>query len=366
MNAVQTQIYHHISDELKISSPVGLRSQYTNINSPFSIWYMAISKLARPGKYLEADWQTVTAQLMEELQCVQAVTTLAANLGLLNAAMGQIYTNTYNQVVQMTGLPEHQEQQPDTPVNIIMPHVLDKLKDAVIDQAKSFIGSEAVGIAVACFDYANNKLAEKHKLSDGNQPLTIACSQLAEASAQIVVDSELARGVFQTAILSDWGKLRACGEAITSGIWYWSPKTNYEVLKPLGRAIELKFYQTLMPVKWKIILCETLQHYQFPGNPFMSFVPIYSLMYKMMDDASRNRIYWWWACLEVGSSVEQFTQGTCPNQQLLERIFSLDTTPLDFFTGNKGWHLDVATVAGYQPPPEGVDWQEYRNYPHPF
>ncbi|MFZ6873801.1 hypothetical protein ACO0LF_17235 [Undibacterium sp. Di27W] len=365
MTAVQKEIYGSMSSELGIADVGGIRSQYTNINAAFSIWAGKLEKITRPVKFTEADWNEVKNQLLDELEYVQSVTTLSTNVALLNGIMGQIYTNTYNQVVKMMGLPEHSTDQPKTAVEMVLDKLLNKLEGALISKAKAVIGAEAVDISVACFKFANDQMAKEHHLPDGSVPLIIACSELAGTLSTLVVKSEKARGDYQTAILQDWGKLSGCGEAIRSGIWFWAPGTTYDKVKDAGKAIALNFYQTLMPVKWKIVLCEGIQSVQLRTDPFMHKVPRYSLMCKMLG-TQVDRIYWWYACMEVGAPVKQQSEGPFPDQRLLETIFALDTTPLDFFSGASGWKLPTAEVSGYRPPEGGAQWQAYQNLPTPF
>ncbi|MFZ6720054.1 hypothetical protein [Undibacterium sp. Ji49W] len=366
MTHEQEQIYEAMSKELGVVDTKGVRSQYTNINAPFPNWFSTLMVLVRPVEFTVADWELVRDQLRKELTYVQSINTLSINVGLLNQSVGLIYTNTYNQVVKLMGLPEEPSKQPSGVINVILDQLANKLEGALIDKAKTYIGSEAVGIAMACYKFANDEMAKKHKLADGTVPLIIACSELAGILNNINLESEKARGTYQRAILTDWGKLSGCGEAITSGVWYWSPDTNYTEIKNLGPSIALNFYQSLMPVKWKIILCQGVQTYQPPLNPYMRNVPRYSLMFKTVSDDKQNKIYWWWACTEIGAGVEQQTDGPFPNQKLMEAIFALRTTPLDFFTGQNGWKLSVATVPGYRAPPEGVAWQAYENAGFPF
>lgn len=365
MTTAQKEIYNSISASLGITDVNGLRSQYTNINAAFSIWSGKLDKLERPVKFGAEDWKIIKDQLLDELEYVQSVTTLSTNVALLNGIMGQIYTNTYNQVVQMLGLPEHSEKQPTTLVELLLNTLVDKLEGALISKAKSVITSEAVDISVACFKYAINELNKQHKLPDGNTPLIIACSELAGTLSELVVQSEKARGEYQTAILQDWGRLSGCGEAIRSGVWFWTPGTTYEKVKGAGDAIRLNFYQTLMPVKWKILVCQGIQSIIMPGDPFMHHIPRYALMCKVLEGQG-NSIYWWYACVEVGAPVKMQSEGPVPDQKLLEAIFALETTPLDFFSGANGWKLSVAPVSGYRPPEPAAQWRPYLNLPGPF
>jgi hypothetical protein len=321
--------------------------------------------MSKPDGVSQEDWDSIREQILDELEYVQGVTTLFTNIGLLNTNVGLINTNTYNNVVKMVGLPDESAQQPKSLVSIIFDQLRGKLESAIVGKAKAFLGSEVVDIGMACFKWAGDQTAKDHDLPDGSVPLQIACADLAKTLADTVVKMEKARGDFQTAILTDWGKLGACGEAIRSGVWFWKPGCTYETIAGAADAIALDFYQTLMPAKWKIILVQGLMSFQPPMDPFMHNVPLYSLMYKYVSDAQGNRLYWWWACAEVGSKVEQQNEGPYPNQKTMQTIFALGTTPLDFFTGSRGWRLGVFQAAGYRPPPDGLAWQDYIDSPKP-
>jgi hypothetical protein len=366
MNAEEKKGYTAISSALGITDPGGIRSQYTNAVATFSIWYTKVSQMAKPANVAEADWLSIQHQIKDELEYVQGLSTLFVNIALLNQAVGLVNTNTYNQVVKMVELPDTPAQQPKTLVSLIFDKLVGKLESAIIGKAKAFMGSEVVDIGMACFKLAGDGIAKEHNLPDGSVPLIIACSDLAGTLASAVVKTEQARATIQHAILSDWGRLGACGEAIRTGVWFWRPGLTADTIKDAGESIALTFYQTLMPAKWKVILVEGLLSYQPPMNPFMPNVPGYSLMHKWVADKSGNRLYWWWACVEVSATVEQRTEGPFPHQRLMETIFALDTQPLDFFTCTNGWNLPVAQAGGYGPPPDGLVWQDYINSSKPF
>ena len=365
MNGSEAKGYRAISSHLGIIDHNGIRSQYSNANATFSIWYSKIGEMARPDGVPQTDWDSIRNQIRDELEYVQGITTLFVNIALLNKAIGLVNTNTYNQVVGMVGLSHVPEEQPKTLVEIVFETVVENLQGAVVGKAKGVLGSLVVDIGIACLKYAFDEIAKEHNLPDGSVPLKIACSDLAKTLADSVVKMEKARADFQQAIFTDWGKLGACGEAIRTGIWYWRPNFTYETIKDAGAAISLDFYQTLMPAKWKIILCQTVLSFQPPLNPFMRHVPAYSLMFKYVQDSGANRVYWWWACAEVGSQNGQENKGPYPNQKTLEAIFNLETTPLDFFSGANGWNLLVFKTPGYSPPPNSVPWQDYVNSPTP-
>jgi len=366
MNAGEKKGYTAISTGLGITDPAGIRSQYTNAIAPFPVWYTNVSGMTAPAGVAAGDWKSIQDQIKDELEYVQSLTQLFVNIALLNQAIGQVKTNTYNQVVGMVGLPDNPAQQPRTIVDVVFDKLVGKLEGAVIGKAKAFVGAEVVEVGMACFKFAWNALAKEHHLPDGAVALKIACADLAGTLAKAVVKAEEERASMQHALLSDWGRLGACGEAIRSGVWFWRPGFTAETLKGAGEAIALNFYQTLMPAKWKIILVEGVLAYQPPLNPFMTNVPAYSLMHKWVADAKQNRIYWWWACVEVGARVDQRTEGPFPNQTTMRAIFRLDTRPLDFFTGADGWALPTAPAGGYRPPPDGVPWQDYMDSAKPF
>lgn len=366
MNAGEKKAYSEISTRLGVIDEKGVRSQYTNINASFSIWYSRIGEMTRPTDIAEADWNSVKEQLKDELEYVQSVTTLSTNMGLLNACIGQIYTNTYNQVVTLLRLPDKPADMPKNPVEVVLNMLMGKLQGELISKAKSMIGSEVIDIGMACYKFGIDQLTKEHHLPDGNTPLIIASSELAGVLAKMTVESEKGRGEFQQKILSDWGRLSACGEAIRSGAWYWGPNTNYETIKGAGAAIQLNFYQTLMPVKWKIVLCQGILSINPPLSPYMPYVPRYSLMFQYMSNGSTTSMYWWAACMEVSAQEGQRSEGPFPDPKILETVFGLGTTPLDFFAGRNGWKLPRVPVSGYTPPPGDVPWRPYENSSAPF
>lgn len=351
LTGTQQQAYDDISSTVGAVGVGGIREQYSNINAPVSEWYTQVTAMGCPRGVAASDWTIVQTQILSELESVTSVNSLFTNLSILADKVGLIQTDTYAEVVEMVGLPAQPSQQPTSLVNIILGQIYDEMIGAAM-KAVPDEAAKAVNIGMTILKYAGDFIAKNHGAQNCDQAFTIACADLAGELANSVTSLAQTAGTLQSAILSDWGKLSACGAAINSGNWYWPPTFDYTVLASIGQPTRVLFYQTLMPAKWQIMML-------FSYDNVPRYAPQYSFVAKTASDANGNAISWWYVCAAQGTDVDLTSQGPWPNKLLIDEISLNLTNMTDFFTGASGWSLPTVAASDWQAPITGLPWQPW-------
>jgi hypothetical protein len=352
MTGTQTIGYDAISNAVDATGEGGIRDQYPNIDAPIAEWFAIVQAMEQPDKVTAADWKAIQDQICQELTYVQAVDNLFLNLQTLGNTVAAIQTDTYNEVLQMIGLPPQPTQQPDTIVDIILGTIFDKLTDAAIAKVPDEY-SKIVNAGIAVFKFAADQMARQNGAPNCDVAIHLACAQLSQQLADAVANYAEVAASMQTQILEDWGKLSACGEAISTGVWYWDGKLELSLLSGIGEAAKVTYYQALMPAQWQIMLIQSFD--AIVGN-----APQYALLVKTIaNDHTLQFVSWWWVCAQQGADVTIDSTGPWPNQKILEDIYNANVSIEDFFTGQNGWNLPIATMAGYSAPNQEIafaDW----------
>jgi hypothetical protein len=241
---------------------------------------------------------------------------------------------------------------PQTAVDIALAKLLPKIQDKLLEQVPPEMSGAVSGL-MQIAKWAADQAAKRRGAADGDEPLRIACSQLSTLLGEMQTNAVQAIADFQTAILKDWGRLRGSGQAIAGGIWYWSTDFDVKSLKEIAGSTRLNFYQTLLPVKWKIMRIQTIL---YASLPFLSAAPQYSFMYQ-----TNGAVWWWWVCANQSAPARPDTEGPFPNQTLMRAFMSLAQRKEDVFSGTNGWRLPVDTMYGYTEPSGALRWQPYQD-----
>ena len=353
MNVGEQTAYAAINAQLGISDPAGVRGAYANLSAPLSDYYTLVRTMQAPSGVVPSDWTTVQTQIEDELEYAQAVQNFFSNMTTLNLQISSVQLAEYAQVVQTVGLPDNPDQQPQTLVSIVLGVLVSKFFDYAVSQVPADV-QNVISVGQSIYNFAANAEAKKNNAPNKDVALQLACAALAGTLADMQIAAATATATFETSILADWGMLQACGLAITSDVWYWPPKFDPAVLKSVGPANALDFYQTLMPVKWQLMQLETVAYSGTGGEPWPPHVPGYAIL-GQYESSGGNAIGWWWVCTDQGTSPSVFTTGPFPNQNLVEAVVGL-STPRDFFTNGNGWNLPVVQMNGYTAAPVNVPW----------
>jgi hypothetical protein len=358
MDADEQAAYAAINAKLGIVDPAGVRGAYTNTVETLSDYFTTVTTMSNPAGVSPAAWSIVQTQIERELQYAQAVQGLFENLKLLNIEIAQIQLAEYAAVVNMVGLPDNPDQQPQTLVSIVLGALVSTLFNAAVLSAPPQV-KQIVSVGESIYKFAASQEAMKYDAGSRDAALRVACSQLASVLADMQTEAATATAAFETMILTDWGMLQACGLSIDSNVWYWPPDFDPSVLSGAGAGNALSFYQTLMPAKWQIMQIETSFILGTGGTTAPPYVPIYATMYQYQE-SDGDSLGWWHVVADQVADPDPFTKGPFPNQALITAVMAL-TNPQDFFTGNKGWSLPVATMNGYLPAPSYVFFQPWVN-----
>jgi hypothetical protein len=356
MTPDQQTAYAAINTDLGIEDPGGVRATYTNLDATLSDYYSTVQTMACPAGVTAADWAIVQQQILNELEYAQAVQNLFLNIALLNVEVAQIQLAEYADVVQMVGLPDNPNQQPQTLVQVILGALVTDLFNAALGAAPSAV-QQLISVGMSIYNAAATYEAQKHSVPDRNQALTIACAQLAGTLADMQTEAVNAAATFETAILSDWGMLQACGLAVKTNFWYWPPNFNVDILQNAGAANALSFYQALMPVKWQIMQLQTIFLFGPSGGGLTAppNVPQYALIGAQEIDSNYNVFGWWLVITDQGLDPVPQTNGPFPNESLIEAVMALlGSNQQSFFTNTDGWNFPVATMDGYSPLPSNL------------
>jgi hypothetical protein len=340
--------YSAINAQIGITDPNGIRGSYANLDAPIEAYLADVDSMTCPSGVSASDWSTVQKQIATELTYASAVRSLFGNITTLNGQINVLQLAAYDAVVPMVGLPAQPQDQPSTNVNVILGMIFDHLFNAALNAAPPDV-SKVINLGLDVFNYAADHIAKQHGVPNRDVAFQIACSQLAQTLSDTAVAMIAAAGTLEATILGDWGKLSACGQAITSNSWYWDPNFDSSVLANIGEATMCDYYQILMPVKWQIAQIFTVGIAGL-GNPYLGSVPQYALLYQYSGSPAS---FWWWVCTAVGADTSPDTQGPFPSQTLLEAVMAV-TQASAFFGGADGWDLAGVPCEGYATPPTGL------------
>jgi hypothetical protein len=353
MTAGQQKAYDCISQALHV--PGGVRAQYLNSAEPFTDWYATLLTLDRPADISMDDWTVVTGQIGTELVYVQSVYNLFSGLARLTGDIGSVQSLQLQGVASAVGLTVQAQGPSKVTVMLeaLMSAVLTNvggLFPAPFNLAISLVGT---GIATAV-----GMVTQKYNPGDSSQDLTVAYSELATVLAETLTQAVVVQEQQQTAILGDWGKLSAAGEAIAQGIWSWPVDAAGTSLAALEPAMQRYFYQALMPARWQILQGMLMFGVRFPNADPRA--PVYAMLTRDVVDAQNDYVVWYYICCGRGSEAAILdNDGPWPAQQLLQEIFALGVEPVDFFSGQNGWALPVVQSPGWTDPPARVPWNPY-------
>ncbi len=352
MTPDQQTAYAAINTEIGTTDPAGVRASYANLDAPLSDYFTIVTTMAQPAGVTAADWAIVQSQIREELEFAQSVQNLFQNIKILNVEISTIQIDEYNEVVGMVGLPDNPNDQPDSIVSIVLGDTVETLFAAAVLGAPVEV-QQLILVGMSVYNYAADAEAQKHALPNRNTALQIACAQLAGTLADMQIQAVSAAAAFETAILSDWGMLSACGASIRTNVWYWPPNFDVHVLDNAATANAINFYQTLMPVKWQIMQIQTVWATGVGGTVTLPNVPAYALMYSFLEASDQSWVEGWWTVVaDQGASADPYTGGPFPNQALIEAINAVSSGALfDMFTGTNGWQLPVVQMNDYTPAP---------------
>lgn len=304
----------------KISQELGagddLRAQYTNDGFVLSDARTDLTRLARPDDISQNDWDTVVAQLLDEMEAANRVRTVFADFqGFFTLLFVQ--ESARFQSLQALVQADASRTISGDPVGFLSEvagvafELLDLSGAGVVANALALAASAAVekkGDRVADFNVALSRLWDR--LSD-------AFSATGEALDKA-----------EEEILRDWGKLRATSALIVS--------TGPDSLAwPVGRAAQMRdqllpafdraVLQALLPLAFEI------QRWTLPSDPVgvLRGIPEQARYVQALSDGSQ--VIW----------ALRGKNGTWPSVELMARVTGAGIDPAALLTNRGGWKFDV-------------------------
>ncbi|MCB2406935.1 hypothetical protein [Hymenobacter lucidus] len=352
----QQTAYNDISTALSITTPGGIRAQYSNGIATLSSWQLTVATMAAPTNVSAADWQMVKTQIMTELTYVQAVNNLYTQLGKMTGLLSTMQSDQLQGVAAAVGL----TVQAQGPSKVTV--VLDSLFSTLVTRIGSLF-PPPYGLVVSLIGSglmaASTYTQQKYSPNGAQGALTVAYSNLATALAYAIAETTKAQGDEQTVIVQDWGKLSAAGQAIAQGIWTWPDNMTGQTLEGLAPVMQLYLYQALMPAAWQLLQGEIL----FTARPPVAakpHAPSSAMMVKYVVDSSYDQLVWYYICCAAGSPADIVgNTGPYPSPTLLQNIFTLGVQPQDLFGGQNGWALPTVQSPGWTAPDPSINWQPY-------
>jgi len=336
----QKKAYKAISDKLNVTSEGGLRSGYNNRLLPFENWYTNIKMMACPEGVALEDFLVIQEQITTELVYVPIVYRLFENMDSLINEIAIINSHMLPAVAAMVGLSNTPADQ-----NAVVHAVLGALFDGVINIMISKIpgdASKAVALIKSCIKAGIS--AKTCTQRSTNYELNLTYGHLADTMATIYLGSMEANANYQDKILTDWGRLKIVGEAVSSGKFVWPVTKSSEIAAEAKDVYNIFFYQVLMAAKWQLVYIWWID---FKGSkakpPVMHYVPdydIYSIITPYSEDTDK---FEWWFCGQKGDVCDpnEWYAGPFPGKDLFDAIWHLGTRIDDFFLGKNGWKLSV-------------------------
>ena len=357
MTADQQNAYSYISVQLQQEqTQTGVRGAYTNLLAPIGDWNTDLSDMTPDPNVTAADWAIVKAQLQLEFTYVDSVRNLFDQLTTVSGFYGTMQTDQFTGVSATLGLSA--PNQGSTTIDLMFENMgitlLQRIGSIVPPPYGLFVSIIGSGIATA--------IQQTIKQNSPNAPdgtLQIAYQKMADALAQNLVDLSDAQGDEQIAIVTDWGKLQACGQAVAQGIWTWPPTLAASILDGLEPTFELYLYQALMGAAWQIVRAEVATTpYQNPPSPN---APGYDAMCQYLIGEDYSTLSWWYICCKLGSETSFSNNGPFPASSTMETIMALPgVQPSDFFSGANGWsNIPAQEADGWSPPVAEASWGAY-------
>ncbi len=349
--------YDALSALVGVTAAGGLRTQYTNKLEPFSDWYTIAVTASAPSGIDPADWKRVQKQVATELLYVRGVYNLFSEMATLTGYIGTIQADQLQGVAAEVDLTAEKQGQSEVTV------LLNALTQTLLTRVGSLFPPPyglAVSLIGAGLAAAANWTGQKYNAGDSSRGLTVAYAHLSAALADNLAQAVVEQEKQQAAVLSDWGRLSAAGQAIAQGIWSWPVELTGQSLKGIEPVMQLYFFQALMPARWQILQGQIV----FMTGPFMPpakpRAPDHAMMTRSVQDARGNELVWFYVCCGLGSRADIVqNSGPWPDSTLLQDIFGLGVEPKDLFAGRSGWALPTAQSPGWSDPPAQVPWNPY-------
>jgi hypothetical protein len=298
-----------------------IRSEYVNLNSPFSNWQVTIQTASCPSNVQPADWQTVTSQVSRELTAVVAINKLFSNF---NEYQGELFSVKHAQLTQL-GTDAGMEQGTTTGGLGLA------VFEGVMYTSLEMMGPVGAVLGNLMMAGINIGLAATDDTSISPDPFQVTYSALLAELMKNFNALATITGNMQTAILTDWGKMSATYADIllTAGpnSLSWPPLLTADMIASSLPGYTIASMQMLLPAKYQIYQIEETN-----GSPIPD-VPSYAqwVQWEAWSELLKSNVwkkYW----IADSSNVNAY-----PSQEAMNDVWEANTSASDFYQGLSGW-----------------------------
>jgi hypothetical protein len=247
--------YNAISTYLGTTGPGGIRGVYdTTSSANLAEYFSKLSGMPAPSNVTPANraqWVALQTQILDELQYAPAVINLFTTISTINADIRINNGNNLQGIVPLIGA--GQDIPGDSAVAL---YIFDAIEAAIAGIVSALSGPTAVigSILASAFGSAVS-LATGDASPDSNTALDIQYHQLTDTLRAFYKSVDDINSAYETAILTDWGRLSALGPLLLGPDPVWAPPTGSEseVANKTEDPFIRFFYRSLMPAKWQLV-----------------------------------------------------------------------------------------------------------------
>jgi hypothetical protein len=320
----------------------GVRALYDSVGTTFTEWQGDLQHgyVPQPEGITDDNWTTITKLIAAELGNAFEIMQLYSQLIAINEGLEQAYLATIGPAVTNVDL-SVTEQSTD-----ILELAIVALADAAVAGiAAAFSGGASIVAAIVA-SVVQGVIGDVTGQHDPDVKTDLKQTYVALSDTLNTmfgtVGSNLAAN-WSTAV-SDPNVLASVGEAVHSGLWYLPGGAAADYEAAAVPSFNRFFYQAFMPAKWEIIYIQGLECDLYHCSSLK--VPSYDVYEVEYDNPTGKSNYIdVWYVLEAGSKIDPYrSDGTFPEESLLNTIWTLPTAKVDFFTGSNGWKLKQIQV----------------------
>ncbi len=321
-----------------VDHPAGVRGVYTDTLKPIDQWRNELREMPCPESVDRRAFETIKAQLLDEMEAVIEIRLLFQNLRELNTALASVNALQLPAVAQLVGLQHGEKRTTQIDLGI--------MADLVVTTAIKYLPGDYQKAVSLVYSILRLGIAE---VQGGERPpdynLEISYADLALTLSNLYVQAGVATAKLEAALLTNAGRLQQVRTAVRKGLWQWPTKTSAELAKTTMAAYRVYFFQRLMPALWQRVyiknwLCNRdvrppitpLPEHVLPEHDYVSDC-------KKLPESEHMFMCQVWFCNGLGAETDYHKKlDPFPAKSCIQAIMDLGVKPADIFKGVGGWH----------------------------
>ena len=333
--------YSAINQYFGVLIPGGVRALYDDVGTNFTGWQDNLNQgmVPQPDGISDDNWKAITKLIANELGNAFEIKQLFQQLIAINNGLNDAYLATIGPAVTNVDLSVTEQS-----TNILELAIV-ALADAAVSGIAALFSGGASVVAAIVASVVQGVIADVTGQNDPDVDTKLQQTyvDLADTLNTMFGDVGTSLAANWKIAVSDPNVLAMTGEAVRSGLWYLPGGAATDYLSAAVPFFNRYFYQAFMPAKWEIIYIPGLECDLYHCSQLK--VPSYDV-YETIDEIYDGTTYVnAWYVLEAGSKIDPYRRdGTFPLESLLDTIWNLPTSKLDFFSGSNGWNLKQIQV----------------------